>query len=54
MGSDNRLSKRKVTVGEIHQNGLVITSGLKEGEKILAAGVHFAYDKMLIKPQVKK
>jgi RND family efflux transporter MFP subunit len=46
---DNRLTKREVTVKEIHKNGIEIKSGLKPGEKILASGVNYAYENMLIK-----
>ncbi len=50
----SRLSKRSVTVGEITQEGMGITIGLEPGEKIIASGVHYAFENMLVKPLVKK
>lgn len=54
LGDDNRLVSREVKVGEIHEDGVEIISGLKVGEKILAAGVHYAYEGMPVKPLVKE
>ena len=49
-----RLSKRKVEVGEMAKDGLTIKSGLIIGDKIISAGVHYAFENMLVKQQQNK
>ena len=49
-----RLSKRKVEVGAMAKDGLTIKSGLIIGDKIISAGVHYAFENMLVKQQQNK
>lgn len=53
-GSDQRLSKRAVTIGELQGDRIQITSGLQEGEQIVAAGVHAIKEGMQVRPWVKE
>lgn len=42
--------KRQVTVGSIHQQGIEVVTGLKVGDKIVAAGSHYLQEGMKVKP----
>jgi len=50
----HRLSKRAVTIGELQGDTLQVTSGLNEGEQIVAAGVHAIKEGMEVRPWVKE
>lgn len=52
--NDHRLSKRAVTIGELQGDMIQVTSGLKEGEQIVAAGVHAIKEGMEVRPWVKE
>jgi membrane fusion protein, multidrug efflux system len=43
-GNHGTVQRRMVTIGEITNEGIEITSGLKSGEKIITAGVQFLAD----------
>ncbi len=51
---DMRVKLTAVTVGQITNTGIEITSGIKPGDQIVAAGVHFITDNQRIKPWVKE
>lgn len=51
---DHRLSKREVTIGELEGDMIQVTSGLQEGEQIVAAGVHALKAGMEVRPWVKE
>ncbi|MEC9261781.1 MAG: efflux RND transporter periplasmic adaptor subunit, partial [Pseudomonadota bacterium] len=40
VNNNKQLEKRAVTLGSITDDGFVVTSGLRNGEQIVAAGVH--------------
>ncbi|WP_340677881.1 efflux RND transporter periplasmic adaptor subunit [Paraglaciecola sp.] len=44
INDNNQLVKTKVTLGGIHENGFTIISGLKYGDRIVAAGVQMLND----------
>jgi len=44
--------RRDVGLGDIRGNDVEVFSGLKEGERIVTAGVAFLYDGMLARPWV--
>ncbi len=48
------ISKRAVTIGELQGNMIQVTSGLSEGEQIVAAGAHAIKDGMEVRPWVKE
>lgn len=54
VSDESRLVKRPVTTGQITSSGIAVKSGVKVGDKILAAGVHYAYENMLVKPRSAK
>jgi len=39
VGSDNKVEQRQVTLGTNHGTGVVVRSGLKEGEKVIVRGI---------------
>ena len=39
VGSDNKVEQRAVTLGSNHGTGVVVQSGLKEGEKVIVRGI---------------
>jgi len=45
-----QVSKVRVEVGNIHRDGIEILSGLKPGDKIVAAGVHYLREGMKVRP----
>ncbi len=51
---DHRLTKRAVTIGELQGDMIQVTSGLREGEQIVAAGVHAIKEGMEVRPWVKE
>lgn len=40
VGADNTVEKRKVNVGELTPKGVLVTSGLKRGDKVVSEGVN--------------
>lgn len=48
------LSKRKVSVGNIFQDQIDITDGLKVGEQVVSAGVYHLSEGLKVKPWVKE
>ncbi len=44
------VKRQQVTLGKITNQGIEVISGLKAGDKIVAAGVHYLSDGMQIKP----
>lgn len=53
-GSTGFVSKQKVTVGKLHHNGIEIVDGLKEGQQIVAAGVHHLKEGMKVRAWQKE
>ncbi len=49
-----RVKRSAVTVGKLHTNGIEITSGLKAGDQIIAAGVHFLNENQQVKRIVRE
>ncbi|KDE70555.1 RND transporter [Fusobacterium necrophorum DAB] len=50
-GANNRAEKREVSLGELRGNGEIqILSGLKQGEKVIVAGVATIHEGQAIKP----
>lgn len=49
-----RVKRSAVTVGKLHNNGIEITSGLKAGDQIIAAGVHFLTESQQVRPIVRE
>ena len=49
-----QVSRTAVTVGELTTNGIVITSGLTQGEQVVAAGVHFLNQGQKVRPMIKE
>ena len=48
--AENTLKLQEVTTGQLTSSGVQILSGLKPGDRILAAGVHQASEGMKVKP----
>jgi RND family efflux transporter MFP subunit len=48
------LSKRKVSVGNIFQDQIDITDGLKVGEQVVSAGVYHLSEGLKVKPWIKE
>jgi RND family efflux transporter MFP subunit len=46
---DMTVQKRKITVGELTKGSIQLLSGVKSGERIVTAGVHFLQDGMKVK-----
>jgi len=44
-----KVSKRQVTIGQITKQGIEVLSGIKAGDKIVSAGVHYLTEGMQIK-----
>lgn len=51
--ANNKAQPREVVAGQFGELGIVITSGLKAGEKIAIAGVHALIKDQLVKPVVE-
>ena len=49
-----RVKRSAVTVGKLHNNGIEITGGLKAGDQIIAAGVHFLTENQQVRPMVRE
>jgi RND family efflux transporter MFP subunit len=49
-----RVSKQPVTVGQLTEAGIEITSGVESGQKIIAAGVNFIQESQKVKPWVRE
>ena len=49
-----RTQLREVTVGPLTHNMIAVTSGLEEGEQIIAAGVNGVQDGMLVRPMQRE
>lgn len=47
---DHTVSKVAVTIGELHQVGIEVLSGLKAGDFIVSAGVHSLSDNLVVRP----
>jgi hypothetical protein len=41
-------------VGELTSNGIVVASGLAQGDQVVAAGVHFLKEGQKVRPMVKE
>ncbi|WP_404343907.1 efflux RND transporter periplasmic adaptor subunit [Pseudoalteromonas mariniglutinosa] len=48
------VSKQVVEVGKLHRNGIEILSGVKQGQTVVAAGVHSLEDGMQVRPWQKE
>ena len=46
----SRVSQRVIQIGEISDNGAVVTGGLAPGERVVTAGVSHLRDAMLVRP----
>jgi len=51
---DMRVKLTPVVVGQISKSGIVINSGIKSGDQIIAAGVHFISENQKVKRWVKE
>lgn len=49
-----KVSRTAVTVGELTTDGIVVTSGLTQGEQVIAAGVHFLKEGQKVRPMIKE
>ncbi|MGD8558549.1 MAG: efflux RND transporter periplasmic adaptor subunit [Gammaproteobacteria bacterium] len=49
-----QVSETAVRVGELTTNGIVITEGLSQGDKVVAAGVHFLKQGQKVRPMVRE
>ncbi|MBI3523094.1 MAG: efflux RND transporter periplasmic adaptor subunit [Betaproteobacteria bacterium] len=49
-GADNKVVARAVQIGAYHENGVSVLSGLKPGERIVAAGVHKLLPGQIVRP----
>jgi len=49
-----QVTRVPVTVGELTSNGVVVTSGLTQGEQVVAAGVHFLKEGQKVRPMIKE
>ena len=49
-----QVSRTAVTVGELTSNGIVVASGLAQGDQVVAAGVHFLKEGQKVRPMVKE
>lgn len=54
VNSEMRATKQLVELGTLGHDAVQITSGLSAGEKVIAAGVTFVREGMLVKPIVKQ
>lgn len=46
--------KQAVEVGQLHRDGIEVLSGIKEGQIVVAAGVHFLEEGMKVRPWQKE
>ena len=51
---DMMLVARTIIVGRLTHSGIEVIEGLQSGEKIVAAGVHQAYEGMHVRPWVQE
>ena len=49
-GADNKVVPRNVSIGEYRENGVTVVSGLRTGERIVAAGVHKLLAGQVVRP----
>jgi len=49
VNKDYRLKKTRITIGELDNNMVLVTSGLKIGDTIVTAGVHLLRENQLVK-----
>ncbi|WP_455207050.1 efflux RND transporter periplasmic adaptor subunit [Kaarinaea lacus] len=49
-----QVSRAAVTVGDLTSNGIIVASGLSQGEQVVAAGVHFLKEGQKVRPMVKE
>lgn len=49
-GADNKVTPRKVQIGEFRENGVTVLSGLSAGERVVAAGVHKLLAGQVVRP----
>jgi len=52
--NSQQVTRTAVTVGELTNNGILVTSGLTQGEQVIAAGVHFLKEGQKVRPMVKE
>lgn len=50
VGDENKVERRKIEPGAVHQQLLVVTKGLEEGDKIVVVGVQKVRDGIEVKP----
>ncbi len=50
VGDDNKATLRFIKLGDTHEDLVVVTEGLKEGEKVVNAGVQKVKDGIEVKP----
>ena len=50
VGTDNKVEQRKVELGRTYDTKIVVTKGLKSGEKVIAEGVQKVRAKIEVKP----
>jgi RND family efflux transporter MFP subunit len=49
-----QVSRAAVQVGEMTSEGIVVTTGLTQGEQVIAAGVHFLKEGQKVRPMVRE
>ena len=53
-GDTQQVSRHAVTVGHLTDGGIIVLSGVTEGEQIIAAGVHVLKENQKVKPMVRE
>lgn len=48
------VTKQAVTVGQLHRSGIEVLSGIKQGQTVVAAGVHYLEEGMQVRPWQKE
>ncbi len=49
-----KVNKQAVEVGQLHRSGIEVLSGLKKGQTVVAAGVHYLKEDMQVRPWQKE
>ncbi|MBE0457921.1 efflux RND transporter periplasmic adaptor subunit [Pseudoalteromonas sp. KG3] len=49
-----KVNKQAVAVGQLHRSGIEVLSGIKQGQTVVAAGVHYLEEGMQVRPWQKE
>ena len=49
-----KVTKQAVKVGQLHRSGIEVLSGIKQGQTVVAAGVHYLEEGMQVRPWQKE